>query len=275
MSVTAEQRLEFRQRGFVVIDTELADEELDAVVADLAPFWGPERVEPEGAAMADGNRIQDYWPMSPHVHAVATTPVVLDALRELYGREPRPFQTLNFHRGTEQKVHSDSIHFNSEPFGLMCGVWVALEDIGLDQGPLVYYPGSQDLPEMNFEDFGLRPSYDVYPEYELALERFIAERRLQPEYGELRKGQALVWAANLFHGGSTQHDKTLTRQSQVTHYYFAGARPWRPGHSEHGRAYFEPEWIPPTWSPPRVPRPPSLYCRVRSRIGRLRRRVRR
>jgi hypothetical protein len=82
------------------------------------------------------------------------------ALAELYGRARRPFQTLNFNWGTEQAVHSDSIHFNSEPFGLMCGVRLKLEDIGPEQGPLVCYPGSQDLPEMNFEDFGLAPSYD-------------------------------------------------------------------------------------------------------------------
>jgi hypothetical protein len=35
-----------------------------------------------------------------------------------------------------------------------------------------------------------------------------------------RKGQALIWSANLLHGGSHQVDNTLTRWSQVTHYYF-------------------------------------------------------
>jgi hypothetical protein len=34
------------------------------------------------------------------------------------------------------------------------------------------------------------------------------------------KGQALIWAANLLHGGSVQHDPARTRWSQVTHYYF-------------------------------------------------------
>jgi hypothetical protein len=35
-----------------------------------------------------------------------------------------------------------------------------------------------------------------------------------------RKGQALIWCANLLHGGSPQTDTRLTRWSQVTHYYF-------------------------------------------------------
>ena len=30
--------------------------------------------------------------------------------------------------------------------GCMCGVWVALEDMDMDNGPLVYYPGSHKLP---------------------------------------------------------------------------------------------------------------------------------
>jgi hypothetical protein len=245
-TVTAAQRLEFRQQGYLLIDSGLPDATIRALVDELEPFWGPDRIIPEGAAMSLPNRIQDYWRISRLVHEAATAPKVLAALEALYGRAPRPFQTLNFNWGTEQAVHSDSIHFNSEPFGLMCGVWLALEDIGPDQGPLVYYPGSQDLPEMNFEDFGLAPSYDNYPEYEIRLRRFIDERRLQPAYAEIRRGQALIWSANLLHGGSPHRDRALTRRSQVTHYYFDGARPWRPGRSIDGHS-FEPDWIPLTW----------------------------
>ena len=47
---------------------------------------------------------------------------------------------------------------------------------------------------------------------------------LEPTYFHAKKGQALIWAANLLHGGSHQTDPTLTRWSQVTHYYFEGLR---------------------------------------------------
>ena len=53
-------------------------------------------------------------------------------LFSLYGREPFPFQTLNFPYGSRQHYHSDAVHFNSLPKGFMCGVWVALEDIHED-----------------------------------------------------------------------------------------------------------------------------------------------
>ena len=55
---------------------------------------------------------------------------------------------------------------------------------------------------MNFGDFGLEPNYEHYPEYEIRLRRFIEERRLQPSHAEIGRGQALIWSANLLHGGS-------------------------------------------------------------------------
>ncbi len=43
---------------------------------------------------------------------------------------------------------------------------------------------------------------------------------MQPKRFTARKGQALIWAANLLHGGARQRNPALTRWSQVTHYYF-------------------------------------------------------
>ena len=43
---------------------------------------------------------------------------------------------------------------------------------------------------------------------------------LQPAEFHPTKGQALIWAANLLHGGLPQRDKNKTRWSQVTHYFF-------------------------------------------------------
>ena len=43
-----------------------------------------------------------------------------------------------------------------KPPGFMCGVWVALEDMDMDNGPLVYYPGSHRLPEVTMQELGLR-----------------------------------------------------------------------------------------------------------------------
>jgi hypothetical protein len=43
-----------------------------------------------------------------------------------------------------------------------------------------------------------------------------------------RLGEALIWSANLLHGGSAVLDPSLTRWSQVTHYFFEGCRHYTP-----------------------------------------------
>lgn len=55
-----------------------------------------------------------------------------------------------------------TIHFNSIPSSYMCGAWVALEDINMDNGPVVYYPGSHKLPEITPKDVGVKAEPDEY-----------------------------------------------------------------------------------------------------------------
>ena len=169
----------------------------------------------------DGNRQQDAWRSVPAVREIALDPGVLGMLRMLYeGRRPIPFQTLNFPRGTQQAVHSDTVHFDTDPPGWMAGVWVALEDVHPDSGPLVYYPGSHRLPVHRMESFGLQPKREYYPIYEQAMANVVAVNRLQPAYATIRRGECLIWAANLLHGGSPILNPSLSRRSQVTHYFF-------------------------------------------------------
>jgi hypothetical protein len=174
---------------------------------------------------------------------LALSPLVHALLTELYGRTPLPFQTLNFLRGTEQSVHSDTIHFNSMPAGFMCGVWIALEDVDMDNGPLVYYPGSHLLPEITLEDMPADGERD-YARYERYIVDLIEREGLRPAYGTLRKGQALIWSANLLHGGMPVRDEPRTRHSQVTHFFFEGCRYHTPLLSGDGHVEFRnPTWI--------------------------------
>jgi len=170
-------------------------------------------------------RLQDAWTFDEDVKAIALNPRILEILSSLYGRKVVPFQTLNFPVGTQQPVHSDAAHFNSMPERFMCGVWVALEDVGPDQGPLVYVPGSQSWAVYGNEHIAVNSSFlgSAYEQYDLLQKLWnslIAAQGLEPKRFLARKGQALIWMANLLHGGDRQNDLSLTRWSQVTHYYF-------------------------------------------------------
>ena len=86
------------------------------------------------------------------------------------------------------------------------GVWVALEDIDLGNGALVYYPGSHKLPVVTMEDVAPGPGAAHYPLYEQYIAKSVEDRKLVPERAILKKGQALLWSSNLLHGGGTHAD---------------------------------------------------------------------
>ena len=53
-------------------------------------------------------------------------------------------------------------------------------------------------------------------------EKFI--KQVREEYQlPIKKGEAIIWASNLIHGGSLPQNPALTRMSQVTHFFFEGA----------------------------------------------------
>ena len=79
---------------------------------------------------------------------------LMELLDTLIGGKAVLFQSINFINGSEQDTHSDSIHMTTFPEGGLLGVWIALEDIGTDNGPLHYYPGSHKLPYYMNADYG-------------------------------------------------------------------------------------------------------------------------
>lgn len=249
-------RESFERDGYVVFDPEISESTIDSAIACTEPeFRSESRVEQvlrRGKRALRGRdkalsgrhevRVQDAWTICDAVREIATAPRVIDLLRGLYGREPLPFQTINFRVGSQQHPHADSWHFSSDPPGFMGGVWVALEDVGPDQGPLVYYPGSQMIDELGFERAGELAGNE---EYERFVQGVIQREGIEQQVGTLRKGEAVLWSADVIHGGAPQRDMSLTRWSQVTHYFFEGCRFWKPIDSDPGaRRYFTPAFIP-------------------------------
>jgi hypothetical protein len=229
---------DLRHKGFAVFD--FPDVDLDARIEriqhNLGPRYGIDFANPQSDKTIAERRIQDAWKFDKDVKSIATNQVVIDLLTKLYGRNAFPFQTLNFPVGTQQDAHSDSVHFSSLPERFMCGVWLAMEDVSADAGPLFYYPGSHTWPTVNNTMIGRR---GFGSDLSSAQDPFApAWRALCDAYGAssevflARKGQALIWCANLLHGGSHQNDPRLTRWSQVTHYYFDDCIYYTPAFSD-------------------------------------------
>lgn len=237
--------LELHHRGFAAIDfpDDMLDERIARIKANLAPRFGVDFTDPDSDKLVGDQRIQDAWRFDEDVRAIAANDAVLTLLRKLYGREAFPFQTLNFPVGTQQAAHSDMVHFSSQPEKFMCGVWLAMEDVVPESGPLFYYPGSHRWPVMSnalIGRIGARELIDsAQHPFEQAWTALIEATGSQPETFIARKGQALIWTANLLHGGSPQIDPRLTRWSQVTHYYFDDCFYYTPAFSDEALGHFD------------------------------------
>ena len=101
-----------------------------------------------------------------------------------------------------------------------------MEDIHEDSGPLQVVPKSFSLPTVNQESLGLpipknlktlKNNYSIYEEF---VRNQIEDLGLKVEPILIKKGECLVWSANLLHGAFERKNKSLSRKSMVTHYHF-------------------------------------------------------
>ena len=158
-------------------------------------------------------------------------PEILKVVSAIFDDQAVPCQTLNFMHGSQQAVHQDVIHLTPFPQGFMCGVWVALEDIHPDSGPLIVYPGSHRLPRLYAHTVGVEKVRDgskwseFSAVYAPKMKELIDQSGLEPFYYTPRAGSVLIWHENLAHGGSPRNNDELTRKSIVSHYF--GAEPPR------------------------------------------------
>ncbi|WP_428332596.1 phytanoyl-CoA dioxygenase family protein [Novosphingobium sp.] len=226
------------ERGFAVIDfpDNAIFNRIDRIKSNLTPRYPIDLDDPQAIKATGDSRIQDAWRFDEDVAAIASNAKILEMLTTLWGRRAFPFQTLNFPVGTQQAPHSDAVHFSSLPERFMCGVWIAFEDIGAQAGPLLYYPGSHRWPLLTNQLIGQvgekQKALSAQAPFERAWKAMIEAQGIQSETFLARKGQALIWTANLLHGGSPQIDLRLTRWSQVTHYYFEDCIYYTPAFSD-------------------------------------------
>jgi Phytanoyl-CoA dioxygenase (PhyH) len=225
-SLPAEYEGHFRhfvEKGFLVLDGLVDARSCDQIVADL------EHCLAKGIFRYGfkGQRIEHLFQHSKATHGLWTDRRIIRIISALFDDVALPCQTLNFLHGSEQDVHQDTIHLTPYPAGYMCGVWVALEDIHPDSGPLMVYPGSHRLPRLYSAVTGTRKvRNDDWSEFGEVftphLQRMLSDAKIEPEYYTPKRGAVLIWHENLAHGGSPRKNDELTRKSMVSHYFARG-----------------------------------------------------
>jgi len=147
----------------------------------------------------------------------------LDIASLLLGQEAVLLNNINFLRGDEQSLHSDSFFMATYPIGNMLGTWTALEDIDRSAGPLSYIPGSHRLPYITNEAIGnlgnaIKTGDKGDEAYIDKINTVVEENGFTPKYHLAKKGDLFLWHANLLHGGSEIFDASKTRKSLVGHF---------------------------------------------------------
>lgn len=221
--VTQDSMLQYAKNGFAILKNYASENIVNEINSDIEKGLNNGKYK-----FVNKNKIMFAIHHSSALKQLALDKNLLELLHILIQGEAVLFQSINFITGSEQHTHSDSVHMTTYPLGGLLGVWVALEDIAEDNGPLHYYPSSHKLPyylNKDYENEGTKwmLGNKDYSEYEKMIERKIKEYKLEKQVFTAKKGDVLIWHANLFHGGNEHTNKNKTRKSVVFHYFKKGA----------------------------------------------------
>ena len=224
----------YYEDGYIIIDTELSDEDIENVVVDMYKVLDDKNTiyHADYYQYTDSKRIFEFWKQSESSAKMCMNKKIMDTLQLLYNRKPFPFSTINFFKGSNQPLHSDVIHFHTVPALWMAGVWVALEDVDETNGSLKMIPGSHKWGIWEYDELNIPHPDSVedgekvnYREYEHFLVELIKEKKAKPHIVNIKRGQAVIWSANMLHGGCNVEgvtDFNKTRLTQAQHYFFEG-----------------------------------------------------
>jgi phytanoyl-CoA hydroxylase len=219
---TKKSILDYDKNGYCIIKNFLSNDEVTNVNSEIEKLLSSKEIN-----FKYHNKIMFAIHKSKLLKNIGENQSLKQLLGKFLGGESVLFQSINFINGSEQETHSDSIHMTTYPLGGLLGVWIALEDISAESGALHYYPGSHKLPYYLNGDYDNEGNWlfigeKDYSEYEKMIAGKINEYNLKKEVFTPKKGDLLIWHANLLHGGEPWTDKTKTRKSMVFHYFKKG-----------------------------------------------------
>ncbi|MBN3813285.1 phytanoyl-CoA dioxygenase family protein [Paraburkholderia sp. Ac-20347] len=226
----AEMCRRWERDGYLIIEKFFSDEQLDQAWQSYEDAISAGTIVPPHEPLFDGDEVHGRI-LNPHFKLESIKQMLFDErMRDivslLLGVRALPFQTIIGHKSSEQLQHSDSIHMSTYPTGYLAANWIAFEDIHEDSGPLVYHPGSHKLPYLMADELGI--PFDVgyggyHTTYEPAVQKLIADHRFETKYFLPKKGDILLWHANLLHGGSKlATPENVSRKALVCHFFAEG-----------------------------------------------------
>lgn len=151
----------------------------------------------------------------------------LEVCDRFFGEPTSLYTTLYYERGSEQDFHRDTPYFSTKPAGKYLGVWLALDDVDDENGPLRVTPASHVLLPINVEEMAA----EIFPDpinipsmsmegwnvYQAAVQRQAREKGLVQKNVHVKRGDVIIWHPEMLHGGAPHVNKARSRRSLVMH----------------------------------------------------------
>jgi len=221
------EKKDFFEKGYVTFNI-YDDALIDSVNNDVEKLLENGAFKTNSAIYSynEHPRIVESYKFSENCKRLSLHDSIYKRLKFFFNFEPKAFSTINFLHSTQQPLHSDYVHFGTIPHRMLVGAWVALEDINPDSGPLQVVPHSHKLDLFDYEDVNVTRPKNLnsvksnYELYEAHVIKLIKDNGLIPITPSLKKGDCLLWEANMLHGSPACKNSTIQRKSQVTHWTF-------------------------------------------------------
>jgi phytanoyl-CoA hydroxylase len=232
---------EFIDNGFTIIESAVSNGLIDQYLADFekliekkdsgllasVPVHGPEDKAMVAAYAADREspltKYLDTFFFSDYAKQLSMNQHVVSFLTAIFEELPLCFQSLHFERGSTQAIHQDTAYVVVDHPLNLAASWIALEDIQPGSGELAYYPGSHRFADHlysgEYKHFNHeRDAHQEHLNHLESLHQRAAQAGLSLQRFRPKKGDMLIWHADLAHGGMPIEDPKLTRRSYVSHY---------------------------------------------------------
>jgi phytanoyl-CoA hydroxylase len=176
-----------------------------------------------------GSRVVDAYMGLPQALDLFNSAALQRFLTVIFDEPPLLFQSLSFDQGSQQGLHQDTAYVVVDQPMELVACWIALEDVQVGSGELMYVRGSHRFEDY---DFGDHKHHSPEENGEVGHNRWsqwlkdeTANRGLQIESFIAKKGDILIWHADLAHGGRPVVNPDSTRRSLVGHFCPGSRRP--------------------------------------------------
>ena len=228
--LTAQQKIYYQTEGYVVLPevfTQTECREFTIYMMDLQA----------GRQKLDGfqPRQPDEWGRTHNQHAYEAVamqwlvdPRLDQPLYDCLGQEADGIQTMYFWKGSEQRRHQDQFYLPS-----CMSAWIALQDVGVNNGTIYIQPGSHRHRLVTRHNFGETGEFHGM-EYNDAVDLIFQRNNLPEIPVEVSTGDVVMLHGALVHRGGPILDSGSFRHVLANHYIPRGSTDWHLGWPRYG-----------------------------------------